>query len=41
VVHAECAKLGLKSKSHGKGAERRVHVTKAKEFKPGGRGRPL
>jgi len=34
VVHAECAKLGLKSKSHGKGAERRVHVTKAKEFKP-------
>lgn len=34
VVHAECKKLGLKSKSHGKGEARRVHVTKPKEFKP-------
>jgi ATP-dependent RNA helicase DHX36 len=34
VVHAECKKLGLKSKSHGKGDERRVHVTKSTEFKP-------
>ena len=28
VVHAESRKLGLTSKSHGKGAERRVHVRK-------------
>ncbi len=34
VVHAECKKLGLKSKSHGKGENRKVHVTKPKEFKP-------
>ena len=34
VVHSEAKKLGLKSKSHGKGDERRVHVTKPKEFKP-------
>jgi ATP-dependent RNA helicase DHX36 len=34
VVHSECKKLGLKSKSHGKGEQRRVHVTKPKEFKP-------
>ena len=27
IVHTECKKLGLKSKSHGKGEERRVHVT--------------
>ena len=34
VVHACCKKLGLKSKSHGKGDERRVCVTKPKEYKP-------
>ena len=34
VVHACCKKLGLKSKSYGKGDQRRVHVTKPKEFKP-------
>ena len=34
VVHACCKKLGLKSKSHGKGEDRRVHVTKPKEYKP-------
>ena len=34
VVHACCKKLGLKSKSHGKGEARRVHVTKPKEYKP-------
>ena len=34
VVHAECKKIGLKSKSHGKGAERRVHVTKADAYVP-------
>lgn len=34
VVHAECKKLGLKSKSYGKGDNRKVHVTKPKEFKP-------
>ena len=34
VVHAECKKLGLKSKSYGKGENRKVHVTKPKEFKP-------
>ena len=34
VVHAESRKLGLTSKSHGKGAERRVHVRKVGEYKP-------
>lgn len=34
VVHAECKKLGLKSKSHGKGDDRRVRVTKAEAFRP-------
>jgi ATP-dependent RNA helicase DHX36 len=34
VVHAECKKIGLKSKSYGKGAERRVHVTKADAYVP-------
>ena len=34
VVHAECKKLGLRSKSHGKGEARRVHVTRPKEFRP-------
>ena len=34
VVHACCKKLGLKSKSHGKGEARRVHVTKPKEYRP-------
>jgi len=32
IVHTECKKLGLKSKSHGKGEERRVHVTKPDKF---------
>ena len=34
VVHAECKKLGLKSKSHGQGDGRRVRVTKASAYVP-------
>ena len=34
VVHACCKKLGLKSKSYGKGDQRRVHVTKPRSSSP-------